>query len=49
MKYETEVSGPVFAGDPELVRLAFDCGIGSKNSQGFGMIERTDDERFQSG
>jgi len=22
--------------------LAFDCGLGAKNSQGFGMIERTE-------
>lgn len=27
-------------GDSELIRLAFDAGLGAKNSQGFGMIER---------
>ncbi len=26
-------------GSKELLEIAFDCGIGSKNSQGFGMIE----------
>jgi len=25
---------------PELMEIAFDCGLGAKNSQGFGMIER---------
>ena len=29
-----ELTGP-----PDLLRLAFDCGLGAKNSQGFGMIE----------
>lgn len=32
-------------GTPELIRLAFDCGLGSKNSQGFGMIERWNERR----
>ena len=27
-------------GSPELIKIAFDCGLGSKNSQGFGMIEK---------
>lgn len=26
-------------GSPELLKIAFDCGLGAKNSQGFGMIE----------
>lgn len=25
---------------PELLKIGFDCGLGSKNSQGFGMIEK---------
>ncbi len=25
-------------GSPELVRIAYECGLGSKNSQGFGML-----------
>ena len=29
-------------GPPDLLRLAFDCGLGAKNSQGFGMIEGTE-------
>lgn len=24
--------------EPEMIRLAYDCGLGSKNSQGFGMM-----------
>jgi CRISPR/Cas system endoribonuclease Cas6 (RAMP superfamily) len=39
VKHDPEASGLAFTGDPELIRLAFDCGVGSKNSQGFGMIE----------
>jgi len=39
MKHETEASARIFPRDPERIRLAFDCGIGAKNSQGFGMIE----------
>jgi CRISPR-associated endoribonuclease Cas6 len=27
-------------GSPELIQIAFDTGLGSKNSQGFGMIEK---------
>lgn len=27
-------------GSPELIKVAFDCGLGAKNSQGFGMIEK---------
>jgi CRISPR-associated endoribonuclease Cas6 len=27
-------------GSEELMRVAFDCGLGAKNSQGFGMIEK---------
>jgi len=27
-------------GSIELIKLAFDCGLGAKNSQGFGMIEK---------
>jgi CRISPR-associated endoribonuclease Cas6 len=27
-------------GTPELIKTAFDCGLGSKNPQGFGMIEK---------
>ena len=26
-------------GDPELLKVAYTCGIGSKNSQGFGMLD----------
>ncbi|QER42557.1 CRISPR-associated endoribonuclease Cas6 [Thermodesulfobacterium sp. TA1] len=29
----------VLRGDPELLRLAYDAGLGAKNSQGFGMFE----------
>ncbi len=28
------------SGSPELIKIAFDCGLGAKNSQGFGMIEK---------
>jgi CRISPR-associated endoribonuclease Cas6 len=27
-------------GSKELIKIAFDCGLGSKNSQGFGMVEK---------
>jgi CRISPR-associated endoribonuclease Cas6 len=27
-------------GSPELIKVAFDCGLGAKNSQGFGMVEK---------
>ncbi|MCX7661646.1 MAG: CRISPR-associated endoribonuclease Cas6 [Candidatus Omnitrophica bacterium] len=27
-------------GDPRLIELSYDCGLGAKNSQGFGMWER---------
>lgn len=29
-----------FTGDPELLALALDAGIGAKNSQGFGMLQK---------
>ncbi|BCV24228.1 CRISPR-associated endoribonuclease [Gelria sp. Kuro-4] len=29
----------VFEGDPAMLQVALDCGIGAKNSQGFGMLE----------
>jgi hypothetical protein len=45
VKHDTEASGLAFTGDPELIRLAFDCGIGAKNSQGFGMIAPVKYER----
>jgi len=25
--------------DPQLVKFAYDCGLGEKNSMGFGMVE----------
>ncbi len=28
------------AGDPELIRIAYECGLGAKNSMGFGMWEK---------
>jgi CRISPR-associated endoribonuclease Cas6 len=28
-------------GDPELIKFAYDCGLGEKNSMGFGMLQRT--------
>ncbi len=27
-------------GDPEIIKIAYDCGVGEKNSMGFGFIER---------
>lgn len=33
-------------GNPELIALAYDAGIGSKNSQGFGMFEIVKDKVF---
>ncbi len=27
-------------GDPELIKFAYDCGLGEKNSMGFGMLQR---------
>lgn len=36
------------SGTPELIKTAFDCGLGSKNSQGFGMIEKWE-QRHKSG
>jgi len=32
------------SGAKELIKLAFDCGLGAKNSQGFGMIEKYEPE-----
>lgn len=29
----------ILKGNPELIKLAYDTGLGSKNSQGFGCIE----------
>lgn len=29
----------ILEGDSDLIRFAYDCGLSSKNSQGFGMIE----------
>jgi CRISPR-associated endoribonuclease Cas6 len=31
--------------DPELFSVAYDAGLGAKNSQGFGMIEKVVDIR----
>lgn len=33
-------------GNPELIRFAYDAGIGGKNSQGFGMFEMVDSSTF---
>jgi len=30
----------ILRGSASLIRIAFDCGLGAKNSQGFGMIEK---------
>ncbi len=35
----------VLNGNKKLLKLGYDCGIGAKNSQGFGMIEVTNDGR----
>lgn len=41
--HETKVKGFVapfyLGGDPELIHCAYECGLGDKNSLGFGMIE----------
>lgn len=37
--YEGYVGGFIIEGDKEMVELAYSCGLGSKNSQGFGAIE----------
>jgi CRISPR-associated endoribonuclease Cas6 len=29
----------ILSGSKELMRLAYDCGVGEKNAAGFGMIE----------
>ena len=31
----------VLNGNKKLLKLGYDCGIGAKNSQGFGMVEVT--------
>ena len=28
------------SGDPRYLQFLYDCGVGAKNSQGFGMVER---------
>ncbi len=33
---------------PELIKLAWDAGIGSKNPQGFGMFEILDEKQKES-
>ncbi|MBI4810670.1 MAG: CRISPR-associated endoribonuclease Cas6, partial [Ignavibacteriales bacterium] len=42
-KEETRVRGfmcPItIEGNPELIKLAYECGLGEKGSLGFGMIE----------
>ncbi|HAL65465.1 MAG TPA: hypothetical protein DCP10_07870 [Bacteroidales bacterium] len=35
------------AAPAELLKIAYDCGIGSKNSLGFGMIETTKENNKQ--
>lgn len=35
----------VLKGNRKLLKLGYECGIGSKNSQGFGMVEVVDDGR----
>ncbi len=35
----------ILKGDKKLLKLGYDCGIGSKNSQGFGMVEVVWDEK----
>jgi len=35
----------VLKGNKKLLKLGYECGIGSKNSQGFGMVEVVDDRR----
>ena len=50
MKYrETVIKGWmgrfVLKGNRKLLKLGYECGIGSKNSQGFGMVEVVDDGR----
>ncbi|MDU1322319.1 MAG: CRISPR-associated endoribonuclease Cas6 [Clostridium botulinum] len=37
--YEGYLGGFIIEGDTEIVELAYSCGLGSKNSQGFGCIE----------
>jgi CRISPR-associated endoribonuclease Cas6 len=32
--------------DPRLVEFAYDCGLGEKNSMGFGMVEMINNEYF---
>jgi len=31
--------------DPRLIEFAYDCGLGEKNSMGFGMVEIIDLKR----
>lgn len=37
--YEGYLGGFIIEGDTKIVELAYSCGLGSKNSQGFGCIE----------
>jgi CRISPR-associated endoribonuclease Cas6 len=39
--YNHDLQGFIYQihGKPELISLAYDTGLGSKNSQGFGMFE----------
>lgn len=41
--YEGYIGGFIIEGDVNIIELAYSCGIGSKNSQGFGCIETFDD------
>jgi CRISPR-associated endoribonuclease Cas6 len=39
IKVKSFIAPFTFEGNPELIRTAYECGIGEKNSIGFGMIE----------
>jgi CRISPR-associated endoribonuclease Cas6 len=36
------------SGDPRLIRLAFACGLGERNSQGFGLLAEPSARKFRS-
>jgi CRISPR-associated endoribonuclease Cas6 len=37
--YEGYLAGFFIEGDSDIIDIAYSCGLGSKNSQGFGCIE----------
>lgn len=41
--YDAYLAGFIIKGDKDILDIAYSCGLGNKNSQGFGCIERIDE------